>query len=139
MKKFAIALLLIISFIIFSPAGAQTAKPKINLINAGTLTEMGDNVNNVAGTKGAGYNSSRTLEDIIGAGIKIVTSVLGIIFVSLMFVAGNNWMQAGGNEEKVKKSQKTIRDLLIGLCLCLILYALSTGLGGLISSLLLNN
>lgn len=139
MKKFAIGLLLVISFIIIRPTNAQVAEPKINLINANTLTEMNNNVSSVGGVNGAGYDSSRTLEDIIGAGIKIVTSILGIIFVSLMFVAGNNWMQAGGNEEKVKKSQKTIRDLLIGLCLCLILYALSTGLGGLISGLLLNN
>jgi chemotaxis receptor (MCP) glutamine deamidase CheD len=46
-------------------------------------------------------------------------------------------MTAGGNEEKVKKAKTTVINLIIGLCLTIIVYALASYLGGLISRMLL--
>jgi len=111
-------------------------------VNAAILTpaktgEVLDNNLGAAATTGDNYDTTTDLEDIISTIIKIILSLLGAIFILLMFLAGNNWIQAAGNDEKVKKSKDTILNLLIGLTLILIAYALSSGFGGILSSFLL--
>jgi len=127
MKKI-IFTLLFISFFLATIVNAQ-------LVNSQKGTEIKQNANDLASS--TGYSTTNTLEDLIATIIRILTGILGTIFLALTFVAGNNWMQAGGNEEKAKKALETIRDLIIGLALCLIIYALASGLGGMISGLLL--
>ena len=117
------------SFLILSPVSAA-------LINSTKVNEFNGNVNKVAST--SEYDTSVSLENIISTVVRIVLSALGAIFVLLTFLAGNDWVQAAGNDEKVRKSKDTIRNLAIGLALVLISYALSAGFGRLVSSLLLN-
>ena len=105
------------------------------LLNTVKTQEFTNNVNTVV--QETEYNPNVTLEKIISNIIRLVLSLLGVIFLSLMFWAGNSWMQAAGNEEKVKKAQATIRNLLIGLVLVLVAYALSSGFSGLLTKVLL--
>ena len=124
-----ILLMISFSFLILSPVSAA-------LINSTKVNEFNGNVNKVAST--SEYDTSVSLENIISTVVRIVLSALGAIFVLLTFLAGNDWVQAAGNDEKVRKSKDTIRNLAIGLALVLISYALSAGFGRLVSSLLLN-
>lgn len=130
MKKIKIIFLpFFFSLLIFSSANA-------GLITPTKFEESSKNLDKAAVTSG-NYNTTTSFEDILSKVIKFILSILGIIFVLLMFLAGNDWVQAAGNEEKVKKSKDTIRNLLIGLALVLIAYALSAGFGGMVSRLLL--
>lgn len=121
----------ILPLLAFSPARAE-------LLNTEKQGEYNNNLNDLA-VKNAGYNDQASLANIIGTVIQLALSLVGAIFLVLAFMAGYNWMQATGNEEKVKKAQATIRNLLIGLCLILVAYLMSSGLGGMISRLLLKN
>jgi len=130
MKKFLVILAAIIaSGIIFSAAQAA-------LLNPQKTTDFNNNLGRMASSTGVSQSS---LEDIIGNIIRLALSLLGVIFLALGFWAGNNWMQAGGNEEKVKKAQATIRNLLIGLILVVIAYALSSVLGAFLTSLVIKS
>jgi small-conductance mechanosensitive channel len=131
MKKIIFTIILTVGLGLFFTT-AQAA-----LLNNEKKLEVGNNVNAVALDSGAGYDT-RSLEDVIASIIRLVTSILGLIFVVLIFAAGNNWMQAGGNEEKVKKAKDTIAALLTGLSILLLSYALASGIGGILSKVLLN-
>lgn len=128
MKNLKSLLLIPFFFLILSPVNAA-------LINSTKVNEFNNNVATVASS--GEYDTSKSLENIIATVIRIALSALGAIFVLLTFLAGNDWVQAAGNEEKVRKSKDTIRNLAIGLALVIIAYALSAGFGKVISSLLL--
>lgn len=57
--------------------------------------------------------------------IRIVLSLLAIIFLVLTIVAGFRWMTAAGNEEAVKKAQATIKMAVIGLVIILAAYSIT--------------
>lgn len=126
---------LITSFIIITsalflitvtPVGAQLLKPsKVN--------EYNENINRMAGQ--TGYSTADTLEGMLGTVIRILLGMLGIVFVFLMFIAGQNWMRAGGNEEKITKAKNQIQSLVIGLIIVLGAYAISSWLAGVFASL----
>lgn len=66
----------------------------------------------------AGYSAGTTestVLEIVGTGISVGLSLLGVIFIILILVAGFNWMTASGDEEKIKKAGQTIRAAIIGL------------------------
>jgi len=107
------------------------------ILSGDATTNLNNNLNN--SSSALGYNTMVTFEQTVSTIIQLVLGVIGTIFLVLMFVAGNNWMQAAGNEEKVKKSKETIRDLLIGLCLILVAYAFSSGLATILTKVLLKN
>lgn len=117
-----------LSLLIISPASAA-------LINSQKVDEFNNNVGRVAST--SDYNTTTSLEDMISIVVRVFLSVLGTIFITLMFLAANDWVQAAGNEEKVRKSKDTIRHLAIGLAIVLIAYELSAGFGRIVSSVLL--
>jgi small-conductance mechanosensitive channel len=106
------------------------------LIKTNTANEINVNLNTVAREQGAGY-TDRSVDDIIASIFRLVISLVGVIFIVLIFASGNNWMQAGGNEEKAKKAKDTIAALLTGLCILLVAYALASGMGGVLSKVLL--
>lgn len=131
MNKISLSLLFslaLISFLFLCPAQAA-------LLNSNKNQQFNDNLNTFAGQ--TEYDTQITLENRISTIIKIILSLLGTIFLVLMFFAGSNWMQAAGNEEKVKKAQASIMNLMIGLVLVLTAYALSSGFSGLLVKILL--
>lgn len=75
----------------------------------------------------AGFDNTTdesTVLEVVGAGISIGLSLLGVIFIILILIAGYNRMTAAGDEEKITKSNKTIREAIIGLLIIVASYAI---------------
>jgi hypothetical protein len=75
----------------------------------------------------AGYNKATnqtTLAVIAGAVVSAVLSLLGIIFIVLIVYAGIIWMTAEGDEAKVEKAQKILRNAIIGLVITIGVYGI---------------
>jgi len=76
---------------------------------------------------GAGYTETKG-DDIfiyISKAVQLMLIALGIIFFCLVLYGGFEWMQAMGNDEKVKKAQDILRNAVIGLIIVVAAYALS--------------
>lgn len=69
--------------------------------------------------------AGRRLPTIIANMIRIVLSLLGIIFLVLIIYAGFLWMTAGGNEDSVKKAKAILRNSIIGVVIVLLAYAIT--------------
>jgi cytochrome bd-type quinol oxidase subunit 2 len=76
-----------------------------------------------AGGYDAGTNEL-TAAGIAGTAIKTFLSLLGIIFIILIILAGYNWMIANGDEQKITKAKDTLRASIIGLVIILGSYAI---------------
>lgn len=65
--------------------------------------------------------------------IRLVLSVVGMLFFVMIFYAGYLWMSAGGNDEDVKKAQEILQRAITGFVLILVAYALTTAIGSLLT------
>ena len=77
---------------------------------------------------GAGYSgatSETSLSEIIGTGVKLILSLSGVIFTTLIVYAGYTWMTARGEEAKVEKAQNIIRQSIIGLIIAVGAYSIT--------------
>ena len=74
---------------------------------------------------GIGLGTKDIRETIAGI-IKSFMGLLGIIAVVIILLGGFKWMTAAGNEEKVAEAKKLIISGIIGLCIILSAYAIST-------------
>ncbi len=128
-KKPLFSLLLLLTFI-FSPIFV-----KADILNNEKKNEFNNNVNEIASQTGMPTDN---LEDIIGNIIRIVLASLGTVFLILMFLAGNTWMRANGNEEKIKKATNQINSLIIGLIIVFAAYALSSWVSEILARVLTN-
>lgn len=89
----------------------------------GTINETASSnpmnlLNRVAGDSFA-ETDENSLPNILGLVIGAALSLLGIIFVVLMILAGYNWMTASGSEQKVEEAKSTIKRAIIGLVIVL--------------------
>jgi amino acid transporter len=57
--------------------------------------------------------------------INVVLTILGLLVVILIIFAGFQWMTSGGNEEKVKKAQTTIKNAVIGLIIIMLAWSVT--------------
>lgn len=108
-KKTIISLTLLL---LSTPASAQ-------IVNDAVTTDFAGRVGQSAGF------SDLSLGYVIAMLIRGALSVIGLIFVIQMIVAGFRWMNSGGNEETIKKSQETIKNSLIGVILILAAWAIT--------------
>ena len=81
------------------------------------------NLLNQAG-EGAGYNTDPELARtgvamVAGSVARVFISLLGVIFMAYIIYGGFLWMTAAGNEERVSKARKIIRDGVIGIVVIL--------------------
>ncbi len=93
---------------------AQDTNEKKGLKNAfGT----GSFLNKVADKAGfiVDQNDDDRLFTIIGQILNIFLSLLGIIFMILVIIAGYKWMTAAGNEEQVTQAKSYLKYAIIGL------------------------
>lgn len=76
----------------------------------------------------AGYQTEGVTQysaaQIMGAVINAFLSILGVIFIILIILAGYNWMTARGDEEKVTKAKDTITRAIIGLIIVIGAFAI---------------
>ncbi|MDD3284182.1 MAG: hypothetical protein PHZ07_01155 [Patescibacteria group bacterium] len=92
--------------------GGNTSIPNIpNLKNSKTILDTSAVM--------IGFDTSKSIEATIGNVIKIALSLIGILFLILIIIAGFQWMTAGGNEETVTKSKARIKNSANGLLIIL--------------------
>lgn len=113
--NFSLLFLFLLSFLYFSPLYAQDSGSTQTSDN-----QMLNKLETIA--KDGGYatgSEAASAPKVVGQVINAFTSILGIIFVILIVVAGFTWMTSSGNEEKIKKATATIKSATIGLVLTL--------------------
>jgi len=119
MKKLLAATL--VSIIFISGLGSAVRAADLN------SAFSGDYLNTTA--KGANYvnsaGGSRSVEEIVSIIITAALSLLGLIFLILIFYSGFLWMTAGGNEEKIKTATSIMKESIIGLLIVVGAYAIS--------------
>lgn len=92
---------------------------KAQLIDNPELHETSNEFASAAGFSNIGVGS------IIATIITVVLSVLALIFLVLTIMAGFKWMNAGGNDEDVKKAQASLKNAIIGLIIVLASFAIT--------------
>lgn len=120
-KKITLSLIIITVFMFLFQVGipklyaASGDTPQIpnmpNLTNSKTILDRSAGM--------IGFDTSKSIEATIGNVIKIVLSLIGILFLILIIIAGFQWMTAGGNEETVTKSKARIKNSASGLLIIL--------------------
>lgn len=66
-----------------------------------------------------------SLSQTAGSYIKIVLSLVGVIFMALTVYAGILWMIAGGEDEKVTKAKDILQAAVIGLIITVSAYSIT--------------
>jgi len=126
MKKiFFIAFLILLSSFFTYPVLAEDPivgdAPEIS-IKAGEIDQQ---LKAVAGEQGADFGKAEDPRMVVVNIIKVALSGLGILFLVYIFYAGFRWMTAGGDEEKIKSAQKTIKYAVIGTLIVLSSYSIA--------------
>lgn len=67
-----------------------------------------------------------TLATTLGIVINVALSILGIIFIFIIILAGYQWMTAQGNEQAVTKAKDSMSRAVIGLIVVISSYAIWT-------------
>jgi len=114
-KSFALAIasLLIFPIIAINQAAGQLVENPEELEKMTTETAIASNL------------GQANIGQIAAKGIQVVLGFLGVIFLGLTLMAGFKWMTAGGNEEDIKKAQKTLKAAIIGLIIVLSAYTIT--------------
>jgi TRAP-type C4-dicarboxylate transport system permease small subunit len=107
-----LAALLVLPYFVFAQSAPTTTQ-------SSALTKL----QTVAGP---GYNTNITLPTVVGTVIRSALSLLGVIFIIVLIVAGFRWMTASGNEEKVTKAQNAVKRGIIGLIIVVSAWAFWT-------------
>jgi len=68
--------------------------------------------------------NSTSLASLAGGIVRSVLSLLGIVFVVLIIIAGFKWMNAGGAEKEVEDAQARMKNAIIGLVITVAAYAI---------------
>ncbi len=98
---------------------------------------MDDALNGLNTTANQGYGEGGYTKDIPGTIGKVVGGMLafvGILFFILIIYGGFIWMTARGNEQEVTKAKDLIMAAVIGLVIVLAAYAITSYIGGIITT-----
>jgi FtsH-binding integral membrane protein len=79
----------------------------------------------IAEKSGFGAANELTLSQTIGKYIKIILSLVGMVFLVLTIYAGVLWMTAAGEEDKVTKAKNILQASVIGLIIMLASYSIT--------------
>jgi hypothetical protein len=115
-KKQILSLLLLSALFLPVIASAQT----ISASSTGDIDRMSN-----AFRSAAGYNPNTTVTNVTAQIIRVVLSLLGILFTVLIIVSGYQWMTAGGNDDAVKKAKSRMSNAIIGLVIVLAAYIIT--------------
>lgn len=89
-------------------------------------TDILDNMEKVATQGGYKEATASSMSYNIGIIINVFFSLLGIIFIILLLIAGYHYMMAQGDTTKTSTALKSIRHAIIGLLLTVGAYAIWT-------------
>ena len=73
----------------------------------------------------AGFATDQNPGSVVALIITGFLSLLGIIFIVLIIMAGYNWMTSAGEEQKITKAKETIKRAVIGLIIIVAAYSIS--------------
>lgn len=118
-KKYSLFMFFIIFIIVFYCFSYISADTFSNVTNIFKQTEA------FRGKTGYEFQTKEGIASVVALVIQAFLGLLGIIFVVLIVIAGNKWMNARGNEEKVEEAQETIRRAIIGLIITVSAYAIT--------------
>lgn len=97
---------------------------------------LGDTINAQlnAGAGSAGYDTARStdLRILLPSLIQTALSLLGIVYLVLVFMAGYNLLTARGEEEKVTKAKGALKRGTIGLLVVFLSYSIANFVGNII-------
>lgn len=125
-KKHLISLVLV-SFFAFGQLLFATPY----LTKAASLWDNQEGLKNGAGNVGDAFGvSSASAEKndiriIIAKIIKVIFSIMGVVFLVLIILAGFKYMKAQGNEEDAKEAMKQILQATIGLFIMLAAFGIT--------------
>ncbi len=116
----AIALTMAQLILIYGPAEANAQSLWEN------QTGMGGGSGEIGSVFGqTGDATDRDVRVVVAEIINSFLSILGIVFVILIIVAGYRWMTAGGNEENVNQAKSQITRAVIGLVIILLAWSIT--------------
>ncbi len=97
------------------PAFAQSTKAQLEA----NLKQTGET--------GAGFSAQGRTNPlaIVTQIIRVVLSLLGVIFLAITIYGGYRWMMARGNEQEVEKAKETLKTGVIGLAIMLASYIIA--------------
>jgi len=119
--------ILFLTVILIAPGFVFAAASDTTAIIKGSASPL-DRLENTATTYGP-YTTKAddtTLATTLGIIINTALSILGVIFIFIIILAGYQWMMANGNEAEVKKSKDSMSRAVIGLIVVISSYAVWT-------------
>jgi len=66
-----------------------------------------------------------SLPQVIGRVVTIVLSLMALIAIVIIIVAGFQWMTSGGSEDKIKAAKKLMGSAMVGLIIIIFAYAVA--------------
>lgn len=115
-KFFVVAMMLVVSAMFVMPVMAEPSFDSAN--TSGTDFGIADLETSIPLGKAS---FTETITSIIN----VALSLLGVVAVVIILVAGFKWMTAGGNEEKVGEARKMLFAGIIGLAIILSAWAIA--------------
>ncbi len=113
-RYFFSALLLFVATIVCLPA-VVSAESAIDKAISGTEALAGK----------SGLESGEEPEEVVGRILNAVIGVLGTIAVGLIVYAGGLWITAAGNEDNVTKAKTLIKQVVVGIIIVGMAYAIT--------------
>lgn len=107
-------LVLLITIVGFTSSAKSAADDRSYGLNM-TANEAGFNIQNAT-------NQGAELNNLIGTIVNTLLGLTGVIFMLVIIAAGDMWITAGGNEEKIKKAQGMIFNGVVGLAITFAAY-----------------
>lgn len=101
------------AFIAPAPAAAQLESAK-DLLNTSGKAALGEE-----------YQDEGNLPQTIGNIVKIILSLLGLLFVLMAIYAGFLWFTSGGNEDQIGKAKDILKNAIIGLIIVISAYSIT--------------
>lgn len=96
------------------------------LILIATIPALAQDYGLKATAQKAQYGESTDVYSAIRMVLQLGLSMLGIVFLGVMFYAGLRWMTARGNEEFTTKAKDALFNATFGFILVSLAYALTT-------------
>ena len=94
-----------------------------SLIKVDTQAKIGNQALKAGDT--GGYNVFGDVYGLIQIVINASLSIIGVLLLIYILLAGYNWMTAQGDEEKVTKAKDTLTRAIIGAIIIIAAYAIS--------------
>lgn len=116
--------LVILAFILFS-SQFILIKTAPNACADTNLWDSQEGIKDI-GQNSFGGENPKDIREITANIIKVFLSILGIIFVVLILLAGYKYMTAQGNDDKVNEAISQIKTGIIGLVIILASYAITS-------------